>query len=106
MAWAFSCKGCCCNPRGTAGRCRHSAFCRLYTRSELLFVWLRRYTQIWPNFCVPFGELLFDDVLVLERWYDDDVVAILPVDGRCHAMAVGKLQRVNAAQNLVEIAAC
>src|SRR5690606_11287834 len=42
--------------------------------------------------------------LVGNRRDDNDVLALLPIDGRCHGISVGQLQRVDRAQDLIEIA--
>jgi len=50
------------------------------------------------------NEFLLDDLRILDRWRDDDILAALPVARRYHVEIVGELQRVDHTQDLGEIA--
>src|SRR5579859_1002836 len=63
---------------------------------------LRRYAQVRLHRLVAFREFLLDHLRVLNGGHNHDVVAILPVHRRRHAVAVGQLQGVDDAQDLVE----
>src|SRR5579859_4220013 len=65
---------------------------------------LRRNAQVRLHRLVAFREFLLDDFRVLNRGHNHHVVAILPVHWRCNAVAVGQLQGVDDAQDLVEVA--
>jgi hypothetical protein len=49
-----------------------------------------------------FGEFLLDHFAILYGGHDHSIITMFPIAGRCHAMGVGELQRIDDAQNLVD----
>src|SRR5436309_15493245 len=54
---------------------------------------LRRHPQIRAQCLVAFRKLLLDDLGVLQRGNDYDVVTVFPVDRRCNLIVFGQLNR-------------
>src|SRR3546814_17744912 len=59
--------------------------------------------QIWPVLGPPLRKQRLR-LGVLDRWRDDDVLALLPIGRGGDALGVAELERIDHAQDLVEIA--
>ena len=70
-----------------------------------LSIWLWRHPQVGFEFLMAFGELLLDDRRICNGGEYDAFVPVFPINGRGHAVVVGQLQRVNHAQDLIEVSA-
>ena len=70
---------------------------------ELVPIRLRSHPQVRLDRLPTLGELLLR-VLVRDRRHDDHVLAVLPVDGSRHLVLRGQLERIDHAQDLIEIA--
>ena len=65
---------------------------------------MRRQAQIGRDRGVALREFLPDQFGILQRRHDHHIVAGLPVTRRRDAVVLGQLQRVDDAQDLVEVA--
>src|SRR5450755_812039 len=63
---------------------------------------LRHHAQVRLNF-VPAARKQFPGVIVVDRGDDDDVLPLLPVHGSSDLELISQLQRIDHAQDLVEI---
>src|ERR1700677_4848730 len=72
-----------------------------YSRPPLLLARIGRDAQVRLHCLVALGELLLDNFRILQRRYDDNVLALLPVGRRRHLVLVGQLQRVDRAQDFL-----
>src|SRR5215203_624007 len=66
-------------------------------------VWLRRDSQIRFRGSPTTGKLLLRS-FIRQRWNDDHIVSILPINRRRNTILRSQLKRIDHAQNLVEIA--
>src|SRR6185437_915659 len=68
-----------------------------------LAAWLAHQAQLRLEL-LPALRVGLEAFLVADRRHDDDILAGLPVHGRCDFELVGELQRIDDAQDLVEVA--
>ena len=97
--------------RGTKPRQRRRARARAADASGCALplmasaIGLRRHAQVRPQRLVALRKFLLDELGILQRRHDDDVLAVLPVARRRDPVVLGELQRIDHPQHLVEVAA-